>query len=399
MRVILHVDMDSYFSAVEVRENPKLKGLPVIVGGRIPPNKPLQGFRGQRGEAPLAETTPGERTRKLRGVVSTCSYEARAYGIHSAMSLSKAYELCPTATFLPVNMALYKKVSAAIMRILRNYADKFEQVSIDEAYLDISTKVHDWNEARAYAEAIKREIRDKEGLTSSIGIAPNKIIAKIASAFVKPDGLTVVEEENGRDFLAPLPVNMIPGVGPKTEEILTKMGIERISQLASCDVQKLVARFGKYGWRLHLVANGIDESEVEEKGERKSLSRERTLDEHTKDPDLINRYIDELAEDVHEQLLAEGFVFKTVAIKVKFDDFTVHTRAKTLPSFHSDLHTLKKAAKELIKPLQGFRGQRGEAPLTEFSTGKEVWKEKRVRLVGVRVSQLGVVDEKQRRIV
>ncbi len=369
MRVILHVDMDSFFSAVEVRENPKLKGLPVIVGGRI---------------LPKAETTTGESTRKIRGVVSTCSYEARAYGIHSAMPLSKAYELCPDATFLPVDMALYKKVSAAIMRILRNYADKFEQVSIDEAYLDISTKVHDWNEARACAQAIKREILDKEGLTCSIGIAPNKIIAKIASAFVKPDGLTVVEEANGRDFLAPLPVNMIPGVGPKTEGILTKIGIETINQLASCDVQKLVALFGKYGWRLHMVANGVDESEVEEKWERKSLSRERTFAEDTKDTSVLNNCVDVLAEEVYNAIREGGFVFKTVSIKVKFDDFTVHTRAKTLTSFHSDVQTLKKAAKALM---------------TEFSNGKEVWKEKRVRLVGVRVSRLGVVDEKQRRIV
>lgn len=369
MRVILHVDMDSFFSAIEVRENPKLKGMPVIVGGRIPSK---------------AETTTGGSTRKVRGVVSACSYEARAYGIHSAMSLSKAYELCPDATLLPVNMALYKGVSAAIMRILREYADKFEQVSIDEAYLDISTKVHDWNEARAYAEAIKREILDKEGLTCSIGIAPNKIIAKIASAFVKPDGLTVVEDEKGRDFLAPLPVKMIPGVGPKTEEILNKMGIETVQQLASCDVQKLVARFGKYGWRLHLVATGMDDSEVEEKGERKSLSRERTFAEDTKDASVLNNCVDVLAEEVYNAITEGGLAFKTVGIKVKFDDFTIHTRAKTLASFHSDVQALKKAAKELM---------------TEFITGKEEWKEKKIRLVGVRVSHFGVVDEKQRRIV
>jgi DNA polymerase IV (DinB-like DNA polymerase) len=370
VKIILHVDMDSFFSAIEVREKPELKGLPVIVGGQIKPEA--------EGEA------HEEHKKRLRGVVSTCSYEARAYGIHSAMALATAYKLCPEAKFLPVNMALYKGVSVEIMRILRRYADKFEQMSIDEAYLDISTKVHDWNEASAYAQAIKREILDEEGLTCSIGIAPNKIIAKIASAFVKPDGLTVVEPESARGFLAPLPVNMIPGVGPKTDEILKQMGIETVNQLASCDVQKLVARFGKYGWRLHQVANGIDESEVEEKGERKSLSRERTLDEHTTDPEVINRHIDALAEEVHEKLVAEGLVFKTVGIKVKFEDFSIRIRARTLPAFHADLATLKKAAKELM---------------TEFSNGKEEGKEKKVRLVGVRVSQLGVVDEKQRRIV
>ncbi len=367
MRVIFHVDMDSFFSSIEVRAKPELKGLPVIVGGRIPPKE---------------EQAAEESKQKMRGVVSTCSYEARAYGIHSAMPLSRAYQLCPEAVFLPVNMALYKKVSTRIMNILRNYADKFEQVSIDEAYLDVSTKVHDWNEARAYAQMIKRELLEKEVLTSSVGVAPNKTIAKIASDFEKPDGLTVVEEENVRAFLAPLSVRKIPGVGPKTAENLKQMGIETIEQLASTDVQLLVDTFGKYGWRLHQVANGIDESEVEEREERKSMSRERTLDENTDDHELINRYIGELAELVHRKLLEEGFVFKTVGIKVKFDDFTVYTRAKTLKSSHSDVQTLRKTAKELMGVFIS-----------------EIGKEKQIRLVGVRVSHLGVVDEKQRRLV
>ncbi len=365
MKVILHVDMDSFFSAVEVRENPELKGLPVIVGGRIGTEE---------------EKAAEEPERKIRGVVSTCSYEAREYGIHSAMPLSRAYKLCPNAKFLPVNMPLYKRVSREIMAILRKYADKIEQVSIDEAFLDVSTKVHGWTDAREYALSIKKEILEKEGLTCSIGIAPNKTIAKIASDFVKPDGLTVVEEERARDFLAPLPVKKIPGVGPKTNEMLKKMGIERIGQLASYDVQKLVTKFGRYGTRLHLIANGIDESEVEEEWERKSLSRERTLAKDTKDASVLNNCVDELAEEVYNAIKKEGFVFKTVALKVKFEDFTVHTRAKTLKSFHSDLNMLKRIAKELM---------------TEFCDGTG----KKIRLVGVRVSSLGVVDEKQRRVV
>lgn len=367
MKVILHVDMDSFFSAVEVRENPELKGLPVIVGGKIKVEE---------------EKATEEQDRKIRGVVSTCSYEAREYGIHSAMPLSKAYELCLDAKFLPVNMPLYKHVSGEIMVILRKYADKIEQVSIDEAFLDVSTKVRrrDWNEAREYAQMIKKEIREKEGLTCSIGIAANKTIAKIASDFVKPDGLTVVEQEKAIEFLAPLPAKKIPGVGPKTDETLKQMGIERIGQLASCDVQELVAKFGKYGKKLHLVANGIDESEVEEEWERKSLSRERTFAEDTKDASVLNNCVDELAEEVYNAIKKEGFVFKTVAIKVKFEDFAVHTRAKTLKSFHSDLNTLRKTAKELR---------------TKFSGGKG----KKIRLVGVRVSNLDVVDERQRRIV
>ncbi len=369
MKVILHVDMDSFFSAVEVRENPELRGLPVIVGGK------------KAKEEKAAE----EPDKKIRDVVSTCSYEAREYGIHSAMALSRAYELCPDAKFLPVNMPLYKRVSGEIMVILRKYADKIEQVSIDEAFLDISTRVRrDWTDAREYAQMIKKVILAKEGLTCSIGIAPNKTIAKIASDFVKPDGLTVVKQGKASEFLAPLPVKKIPGVGPKTEAMLKEMGIEQIGQLTSCDVQELVAKFGKYGTRLHLIANGIDESEVEEEWQRKSLSRERTFAEDTKDASVLNNCVDRLAEEVYNAIEEGGFVFKTVAIKVKFEDFALHTRAKTLKSFHSDLNTLSKTAKELMM---------------EFSEGKGKEKEKKIRLLGVRVSNLGMVDEKQRRIV
>jgi DNA polymerase IV (DinB-like DNA polymerase) len=245
MRVILHVDMDSFFSAIEVREDPILRGLPVIVGKEIE-----------------AEENPKDGERERRGVVSTCSYEARGYGIHSGMAISRAYELCPDAKFLPVNRALYEKVSKEIMEILKRYADKFEQMSIDEAFLDVSTKVKDWNEARGYAYRIKREISEKQRLTCSIGVAPNKMVAKIASDFEKPDGLTVVEEAKVKKFLDPLPVGKIPGVGPKTEKILKKMGIERIGQIAEYDVQSLVKKFGRYGRRLYLVSRGIDESEI-----------------------------------------------------------------------------------------------------------------------------------------
>ncbi|MCW3138732.1 MAG: DNA polymerase IV [Methanophagales archaeon] len=355
MRVILHVDMDSFFSAIEVREHPELKGLPVVVGGVFD-------------------------TGKIRGVVSTCSYEARKYGIHSAMSLSRAYKLCPDAKFLPVNMRLYKRVSAAIMAILHTQADKMEQVSIDEAYLDISSRVRDWAEARAYAERIKAEIWAKERLTCSIGVAPNKTIAKIASNFVKPDGLTVVEERAAKVFLAPLPVKSIPGVGPKTENILKQMGIFKIGQLANTNVQLLVARLGKYGERIHLIANGIDESDVETACERKSLSRERTFTEDTDDIAIVEKCVEELAYEVHKALETEGFVFKTVGIKVKYADFTVITRAKTLRAFHSDLETLKRIAKELMMGVN--------------AKGKE----KKIRLVGVRVSKLSLLDYRQRRL-
>ena len=359
VRVILHVDMDSFFSSVEEREKPELKGLPVIVGGKITPEWEKEDS-------------------KIRGVVSTCSYKARKYGVHSAMALSKAYKLCPDAKFLPVNMPLYKHVSGEIMNILRKYADKMEQVSIDEAFLDVSTKVEDWNDAREHAKRIKKAIQVEEGLTCSIGIAPNKTIAKIASDFVKPDGLTVVEE--AKAFLAPLDVKNIPGVGPKTDKILRMMGIDQIGQLASGDVQKLVAAIGQSGKRLHLVANGIDKSEVEEKWVRKSLSRERTFVNDTRDASVLTKCVDALAEEVYNAMTDAGFVFKTVSIKVKFEDFAIATRAKTLKTYHCDLSTLKRTANVLM---------------TELNNAKS----KKKRLIGVRISNLGAVDEKQMRFI
>ncbi len=347
-RVILHVDMDSFFSAIEMREHPELKGLPVVVGSAD----------------------------RARGVVSTCSYEARKYGIHSAMALSQAYRLCPGAKFLPVNMELYRRVSAAIMDILRGYADKMEQVSIDEAFLDITTKVRTWEEARMYAERIKKEIWDKQQLSCSIGIAPNKIVAKIASDFKKPNGLTVVE--HAKEFLAQLPVVCIPGVGPKTEKVLKHMGITRIEQLANCDVQLLVSRLGKHGRRLHRIARGIDDSEVVPNRERKSLSRERTLAKDTDDIATLERQVEELAEEVHRAL--NGFVFKIVSIKVKYSNFRLITRSRTLKTFHSDLATLKCVAKELLRLV-------------------DVSKDDKIRLVGVRVAKLSLLDCRQQKLI
>ncbi len=347
-RIILHVDMDSFFSAIEMREHPELRGLPVVVGGS------------------------GVEAGKARGVVSTCSYEARKYGIHSAMALSQAYRLCPDAKFLPVNMDLYRRVSAEIMDILRTYSDKMEQVSIDEAFLDITAKVRDWTEARVYAERIKEEIRAKERLTCSIGVASSKMVAKIASDFNKPDGLTVVE--HAREFLAELPVRSIPGVGPKTEMVLKQMGITRIGQLASTDVQLLVSRLGKHGEQLYRIANGTDESEVVPERDRKSLSRERTLMDDTDDMETLERHVEELAEELHRAL--KCLVFKTVTVKVKYSDFRVVTRSKTLKTFHSDLDTLKQIARELIRQMRGAK----------------------IRLVGVRVARLAMLDRRQRRL-
>jgi DNA polymerase IV (DinB-like DNA polymerase) len=246
-RIVLHADMDSFFASVEVREHPELKGKLVVVG---------------------ADPKGGSG----RGVVSTCSYEARKYGIHSAMPISQAYKLCPDATFVPVNMKLYAQVSANVMEILRGFAEKFEQVSVDEAYLT-PVEIFAFDNAVICAHRIKDEVKQQEGITCSVGIGPNKLIAKIASGFQKPDGLTVVKHEDVRDFLFPLPASIIPGIGKKTTDVLKAIGITKVEELAHFDVQSLAERFGKMGLLMKQRANGLDFEEVEEREGVKSISR------------------------------------------------------------------------------------------------------------------------------
>ncbi|WP_440952467.1 DNA polymerase IV [Methanococcoides sp. FTZ1] len=352
IRIIFHVDMDSFYSSVEVAANPSLKGLPVVVG-----SDPIKG--------------------EGRGVVSTCSYEARKYGIHSAMAISKAYRLCPDAVYLRVNMPLYKKVSSNIMEILKGYSSKFQQVSVDEAYLDVSDLVQDYDEAENLALRIKEEVTLREGITCSIGVAPNKSIAKIASDYRKPDGLTVVLPGEVERFLYPLDVSRISGVGKKTSIILNEMGIRTIGDLAVYDVQVLRERFGKFGLVMHQLANGIDGRTVMERGDVKSISKEDTFDRDTSDMVYVEGVIDVLSENVHGSLLKKKYLFKTVTIKVRLEDFTTYTRARTLGAYSSDLSAIKRTAKAL---LQEFRG-RG-----------------RLRLVGVGVTKLEKMDEKQSRL-
>jgi DNA polymerase IV (DinB-like DNA polymerase) len=267
-QIVLHVDMDSFFASVEVRERPELKGLSVVVGA-----DPKKG--------------------KGRGVVCTCSYEAREYGIHSAMPVSQAYKLCPDASFLPVNMRLYVQVSDNVMEIMKGYAEKFQQYSIDEAFLEPKPEIQSYEEAAVIAMRIKDEIKRQERITCSVGVAPNKIIAKAASKVQKPDGLTVVRPEEVRDFLFPLNVSKIPGIGEKTTEALKLMGITKVEELANCDIQRLTERFGKMGLWLKSVANGQDQSEVKEwDAAVKSISRSSTFEEDTNDPLRIAGYLE-----------------------------------------------------------------------------------------------------------
>ncbi len=343
--------MDSFYASVEVREHPGLKGKPVVVGA---------GPKGGAG----------------RGVVSTCSYEARAFGIHSAMPISRAYLLCPDATFIRPSFPLYSAASRRIMEILKDRSQKFQQVSIDEAFLDISS-AGDYGAAAEMARSIKREIREREGLTCSIGIAPAKIVAKIASDYRKPDGLTVVPPGDLEQFLFPLPVGKIPGIGKKTGAELGSMGIVTIGDLAGTDIQVLIGRFGKWGLHMHSLAHGEDDDEVLEREGYKSASRESTFEQDTEDSGFLASVLDELADDISQSLKKDGVLWKTVTIKVRYQGFLTHTRSRSISRSTSDPSTLRAIARIL---------------LAEMLDGRKV------RLIGLRVSTLEKADMAQRRI-
>jgi DNA polymerase IV (archaeal DinB-like DNA polymerase) len=348
-RIVLHVDMDSFFASVEVREKPELKGLPVVVGSDP---------KGGSG----------------RGVVSTCSYEARKYGIHSAMPISQAYRLCPEAVFLPTNMKLYAGISEGIMGILKGFADRFQQVSVDEAYLVPGPEVRNFEEAALCALRIKDEVQRQERITCSVGVGSNKLIAKIASSFQKPDGLTVVRPEDVREFLFPLSVSKIPGIGEKTTEALKVMGITRVEELANCDIQLLSERFGKMGLQMKQVANGLDFGEVRDREGVKSISRHGTFEEDTSDPVKISDSLEMLVGSVHSTLLNHRFLFKTVTLTVRFEDFSTYTRSKTVSIWTSDIYVIKKTIMNLLSEFLGRQ---------------------KIRLVGVGVTKLREIDERQ----
>jgi len=321
-RIVLHVDMDSFFASVEVRRAPSLAGKPVIVGADP---------KGGAG----------------RGVVSTCSYEARRYGVHSGMPISRAYDLCPHGVYLRVDHPFYARVSEGIMAILARHAGRIEQVSIDEAYLDVSD-AGSFAAANALASAVKQAIREETGLTCSVGVAPGKVVAKIASDYQKPDGLTVVLPDEVAGFLAPLPVGKVPGVGKKTGEELRQMGILTVGDLASCDVQELIARFGRHGILMHRLARGIDDGEVQGREGCKSVSRETTFEADTADPSFLAGTLAGLADDVARTLRAEGLRCRTVTVKVRYRGFQTHTRSKTLPRFTTDPAAIRHAASGLL---------------------------------------------------
>ena len=347
-RIILHLDMDSFYASVEMQRNPALAGHPVVIGA-----DPKHG--------------------KGRGVVSTCSYEARAFGIRSAMPISQAFVLCPHAVFLPPDFPAYVEASRAVMDILQSYGFRMEQVSIDEAFLDLSP-VGSFSEAGERANGIKAAIHDQLGLSCSIGIAPSRTVAKIASDFRKPDGLTLVHPAALQDFLNPLPVRKIPGVGKKAEALLFGMGIRTIGDLAEFDVQILIGRFGRSAIALHQLARGIDGSDIVEGQEMKSLSRETTFEADTDDLDLIASTIDALARSVCDDLTGEQLRFRTITIKIRYQGFITRSRSRSLSHFSGDTIKVRGLALALFR---------------------EIYDGRKIRLLGIRLSSFEKRDTGQ----
>ena len=326
-RIIFHVDLDSFYPSVEVRENPSLKGKVLIVGA-----DPKEG--------------------KGRGVVVSASYEARKLGIRSGMPISRAYRIAPDAVYLRPNISLYSDVSKKIMSLLRTFAASFEQVSIDEAFLDMTEKVGgSYDRARSYAITVKTRVESEERLTCSIGIAPNKSAAKIASDFQKPDGLTVVPPGELKSFLAPLPCRAISGIGGKTEAFLDSIGVKTIGDLQKVPGKDLVKYFGKTGVWLWGVANGLEQIQVREK-QMKSLGAEHTFEKDVEDKAQVLSKLGELVEKLHARVVSASVKFRVVGIRIRFTHFQTFSRENTLSTFASEKGVILSEAKNLLREFE-----------------------------------------------
>ncbi len=356
MRIIAHLDLDAFFAAVEERDKPRLKGRPIVVGADP------EGGRG-------------------RGVVSTANYAARTYGIHSAMPISKAWQLAkaaeaagkPSVVFMGGSHSRYAKVSQRIMDIARSYTPRIEQASVDEAYLDLS-HVGGFDEASVICQKLKKEIRVKEGLSASIGLGPNKLIAKIASDMQKPDGLTVVKESQAEGFLAPLPIRKIPGIGPKTEAFLKKENVQFVGDLKLYSRKQLMYVMGKWGNDLYDKIRGVDDTPVTEEHEAKSIGEQETFRYDTTNPADIFPVFRNMAERIAKYMRDDGFVsFRTVAITVRFSDFETKTRIHTLKQAGASSEKIYSETMKLFLPFLDARENPHKKPF---------------RLVGIRIEKL-----------
>ncbi|MFW5998597.1 MAG: DNA polymerase IV [Bacillota bacterium] len=319
---IMHVDMDAFYASVEQKDKPELKNKPVIIGGNELGN---------------------------RGVVATASYEARKYGIHSAMPVAKAKKLCPHGIFISGNMSRYQEESDRIFEILSGYTPLVEKISIDEAFLDLTGCHHLYGNSKKIGKMIKSEIKEKTDLNASIGLAPNKFLAKLASDLKKPDGFMVIYKERIAEIIDPLSVNKIWGVGKKTEEKLIKKGIKTIGKLKQVPRKELKAMFGSFGVKLYKLARGIDDRNVVPKNETKSISHETTFKESLTSRDKILAVLLILSEKVSRRLRKNNFTGCTIFIKIRYDDFKTYTRRNTLSYYFNDTENIYNIGKKLLE--------------------------------------------------
>ena len=340
-RQIMHIDLDAFFVSVEQVENPELKGKPVVVGGR--PDR--------------------------RGVVASASYEARAFGLHAGMPLTTASKLCPQATFIEGSFPKYRVASQRFMAILADFSPYLEPVSLDEAYLDVTGFESIYGSIHEMAVAIKKRIKAELGLGASVGIASCKVVAKVASELSKPDGLLEVAAGEERSFLSPLPITKLPGIGNKTERILNGLGIDTIGNLSIMPLTTLKTHFGASGELLWRYSRGIDDRKVEPPAEAKSISRETTFGQDTRDRPRLKATLRYLSERIGNQLRQRGKQARCVTLKLRYADFTTITRR----------HTLRQAS---------------DSDQTIFDTGVELLNQalsqekQKVRLIGIGVSNL-----------
>lgn len=345
IRKIIHVDMDAFFAAVEQRDNPELRGKPVIVGGK-----------------------PGG-----RGVVSTCSYEARKYGVHSAMPTNEAYRLCPHGIFVKANFEAYKEASTIIRDIFFEYTDLVEPLSMDEAFLDV-TENHKGNpSATLVAKEVRARIFEETQLTASAGVAPNKFIAKVASDLDKPNGLTVITPDQVEVFLEELDIKKFFGVGKATQKKMHALGIKTGADLKKWTEIDLVKAFGKSGRHYYKIVRGIDNREVKPHRTRKSYGKERTFSEDINDLAWVNTFLDELAESISEGMQKIPTAGKTITLKVRYKNFDTITRSQSLTHYTNKKEEISTIARQLLEQ-------------TEAAT-------REIRLLGISLSNLNLIEK------
>ena len=348
---LLHVDMDAFFASVEVRRHPELAGTPVIVGGA-----------------------------GNRGVVTSATYEARRYGVHAAMPTARALRLCPTATVLPGDMALYAEVSRSVMALFRSITPLVEPLSMDEAFLDVAGARRRLGDAAEIGEYIRARVFDEQGITCSVGVAGTKFVAKLASTRAKPDGMIVVPAAEVVAFLHPLPVGALWGVGEKTEAALTRLGLHTVGDIAHTPQRTLVRALGQAtGAHLHALSWGRDERHVVPHEPDKSVGAEETFSRDVDDPEVVRRELLRLAEKTAGRLRGAGLAGRTISIKIRFADFTTITRSRTLPEATDVAAVLYATARGLYEALGLDRA--------------------RLRLVGVRVEGLVTSETAPRQLL